>query len=66
MRKIEMARVVECVKLLEEAHEEINKKIQDRQFDNVQILLSECQEVAIGIGTVIEKSEGEGHSVVFI
>ncbi len=66
MRKIEMARVVECVKLLEEAHEEINKKIQDRQFDNVQILLSECQEVAIGIGTVIEKSEGEGHSVVFM
>lgn len=43
-----------------EAHANIKEMIDKRDFENVQILLGDCQNTAIEIGTGIESSEGEG------
>lgn len=44
---------------LYEAHEDIEKLIKKNDYENVQILLEGCQNMAIQMGTSIEASEGE-------
>lgn len=49
---------------LYDAHKEIKKLIDKRDHENVEIILGDCQETAVQIGTVIEQSEGEGFVTV--
>lgn len=70
MRKAQKQEILEIVKSLSQAHEEIRREL-DRyrhdRFENVQriqTMLGQCQEFAILLGENIEKLEGEGHSSV--
>ena len=46
--------------VLEEAHDEITNYIENKRTEEAAELLRQCQEGAIGIGHIIENSEGEG------
>ncbi|MBQ3163244.1 MAG: hypothetical protein II992_13085 [Lachnospiraceae bacterium] len=64
MRKTQKQEILEMIQTLYQAHEEIKKYIDKRNFVLSQDILSQCQECAIGIGTMIEKIEGEGFITV--
>lgn len=64
MRKEQKEQAEGFVKLLEEAHEEIVKSIENEQFEVAMDILEQCHEGAIQLGTLIEKSEGEGFVTV--
>ena len=49
---------------LHQAHDEIKRNMESKQYILAQDMLSQCQECAIRIGTEIEKSEGEGFVTV--
>ena len=46
--------------VLEQAHSEIINLIEKNQTDTALGLLEQCQQGAIGVGMIIDKSEGEG------
>lgn len=58
MRKAQREQVKECISLLQKAHELVRKSIHENQTAVANGLLEECQDVAIAIGTAVEKSEG--------
>ncbi len=60
MRKKEKAQCLETIDVLEEAHAEIVNLIKKKQLNEASELLGQCQQGAIGIGNLIEESEGEG------
>ncbi len=70
MRKAQKQEILEIVKSLGLAHEEIKEELnrcKRLHFENaqkIQNMLGECQEFAISLGENIEKSEGEGHAAV--
>lgn len=59
MRLFIKKQCLETMKLLEEAHIEIERDIANGQIEAAMGLLEECQAGAIGIGNLIEESEGE-------
>ena len=60
MRKYQKTQCFETLKLLAEAHAEIAKYIERKQTGQALSLLEQCQQGAIGIGTMIDATEGEG------
>lgn len=64
MRKHFKDQCFETIQGLEELHSEIEKGISTGSFAQVAELLELCQQAAIGIGNLIEKSEGEGTEAV--
>lgn len=70
MRKAQKQEILEILKSLGQAHEEIKEELcryQSSAEENVQRLqnmLGECQEFAISLGESIEQLEGEGHATV--
>lgn len=64
MRKYVRDEILQLTASLYEAHEEIKNAIEKGEFSLTQNMLSECQECAIHIGSVIERSEGEGFVTV--
>lgn len=69
MRKAQKREILEVLKSLGQAHEEIKEQLhrssglaQDMQ--RTLNMLSECQEFAISLGEAIEKFEGEEHATV--
>lgn len=64
MRKAKKQQVENFIKVLEEAHEEIRKEFEKKDMSNVLSILADCQDGAIALGTMIEKSEGEGFVTV--
>ena len=60
MRKMHQQQALEFVKLLEEANKEIRTSIEKRDIAGAQGLLADCQDGAIELGNLIEKTEGEG------
>ena len=68
MRKAQKQEILEALKSLAQAHEEIKEELhrssQGSVYDMQRTLnmLSECQEFAISLGEVIEKFEGENHT----
>jgi len=75
MRKAQKQEILEIVKGLQQAHEEIKKALgqknaaqaQNTELSNlqsVQRMLCECQEFAVSLGENIERLEGEGHITV--
>lgn len=59
MRKTQRKQIEEFAGLLEQAHEEIRKYIENKNFPAALELLQQCQEGAVQIGELIEKTEGE-------
>ena len=64
MRKYQKTRCLETLKLLAEAHAEIVKYIERNHPGQALSLLEQCQQGAIGIGTMIDAAEGEGTETV--
>ncbi len=59
MRKAQKKQIEELLALLEEAHEEIRGFMESREYAKAMDLLAQCQESAMQIGELIEKTEGE-------
>lgn len=49
---------------MEQAHEQIRKDIEQKNISTAVSLLEDCQNGAISLGNLIEKTEGEGHPTV--
>ncbi|MGN0666299.1 MAG: hypothetical protein ACI4KF_07205 [Huintestinicola sp.] len=64
MRKFLKKSILEIFQTMYEAHVSIKEMINEKDFENVQVLLEDCQNTAVQIGTTIEASEGEGFVTV--
>ena len=64
MRKAQKRQIEETIRQMEEAHDEIKRCIEKRIAVQAGELLADCQNAAVAIGTLIEETEGEGHSTV--
>lgn len=65
MRKHQKQQILEIIKNLHILHEVIRSRTIYKDYQNAQALLVNCQEAAIGIGEVIEGTEGDGTPAVF-
>lgn len=59
MRKAQKKQIEELLALLEQAHNEIKRLVENKEFKKAMRLLGECQESAVQVGELIEKAEGE-------
>lgn len=64
MRKAQKAQAEEFAALLEQAHDEIKEAVDMGKNNIAADLLTQCQEGAIRLGELIEKTEGEGFSTI--
>lgn len=60
MKKTEKKQAEEFLDLLEQAHSEIRKSLDQKEVPSALSLLADCQEGAISLGNLIEATEGEG------
>lgn len=60
------ARAKSFLPLFREAHEELRKKSATGEMESLLVILGECQETAIKLGTIIEEKRGEGHPTVTV
>ena len=54
----------DCVRVLGQGHDAVRKSLEAKQKESVLELLSQCQDVAIQLGNMIEQDEGEGFVTV--
>lgn len=66
MRKTQKKQAEEFLKLLEQAHDEIKKTVERKDFPSAMALLEECQSGAISLGTLIESTESENFITISI
>ena len=66
MRKAQKQQAEELVRQMEEAHDQIKKFIEQGSIPLAMELLEDCQNGGITIGTLTEKTEGEGHPTVLL
>ncbi len=70
MRRAQKQEILEALKSLAQAHEEINEELNrnngvtQQNVQRIQNMLCECQEFAVMLGNSIEKLEGEDHATV--
>lgn len=64
MRKAQKIQAEEFIRLLGQAHDEVRKAIDKKDLMAAMELLEQCQGGAIQLGTLIEKTEGEGFVTV--
>lgn len=64
MRKIQKKQIENMLVLLSQAHDEIGKYIERKDFETAKTLLGQCQEGAVSVGELIEKTEGEDASPI--
>lgn len=64
MRKAQKELAKNLIKLLEQVHDRIRNDIEQQDVQSALMLLADCQEKAIELGTMIEKSEGDGLKAV--
>lgn len=64
MRKAQKKQANDFVELLGQAHEEIKGAIEKNNFQMALSLLADCQEGAISLGNLIEKTEGKDADVI--
>lgn len=60
LRKFIKNDILESFQTMYEAHDELKKYIEKKDYERMKIILEDLQNAAIQIGTAIEKSEGEG------
>lgn len=59
MRKVQKRQIEELLDLLEQAHDELKRFVENKELGNAMELLGQCQESAVRIGELIEVEEGE-------
>ncbi|MCM1217919.1 MAG: hypothetical protein NC548_25805 [Lachnospiraceae bacterium] len=64
MRKAQKKQIEEILALLEQAHEEIRGFMEHKEYEKAMELLGQCQESAVQVGGLIEKTEGENAPAV--
>lgn len=64
MKTVQKRDILEMLNTLRQAHDEIRKNMESKEYGFAQDMLSQCQECAISIGDAIEKFEGEGFVTV--
>lgn len=64
MRKAQKQQAEEFVELLGQVHKEIEKAVSEKRNEDAQSLLVQCQQGAIALGELIEKTEGEGTATI--
>lgn len=64
MRKSQKKQAEDFLKLLGQAHDEIKRWIENGNILEAMDMLGQCQEGAVGLGNLIEKTEGEGTHTV--
>lgn len=64
MRKAQKAEVLEFIRSLYQAHEEIKAAIAQNNADAARNMISECQEFAVMLGESVERLEEEGHAAI--
>lgn len=64
MRKAQKEEILDFINSLHQAHEEIKEALKQKNVMLMQNMISEAQEFAVSLGTIIEKLEGEGHMTV--
>ncbi len=64
MRKYQKKAVKDCIRALNQAHEAIRQSMDSENPAGVLELLSQCQDVAIQLGTMLEGIMGEGYEAV--
>ncbi len=60
MRKAQKKQIEELLALLEQAHSEVKRFAENKDFGEAMDLLGQCQNSAVQVGEWIEKTEGEG------
>jgi len=60
MRKAQKQQIEEFLKVLQQAHSEIKKQIEEHYLDETLEILEQCQQGAVQTGELIESIEGEG------
>lgn len=66
MRKTDKESALELALILQKANAEVKKLVEQKNITALQTILTECQNGAISLGTMIEESEGEGFVTVKI
>ncbi len=64
MRTAQKQEILEFIKSMNGAHEEIRETLKQKDVVSARNMLAECQEFAIELGNVIEKFEGEDCPVI--
>lgn len=64
MKRIQMEQAQELIRQLEKAHDQIKKYIEQKNVPSVLMLLEDCQNAGIALGTLVENTEGEKHPTV--
>ncbi len=64
MRKAQKKQAEDFLKLLSQAHDEIRRLIENKELQPAMDLLAQCQEGAVGLGNLIENTDGEGGPTV--
>lgn len=64
MRKSQKEQAKSFLKLLEQAHNQIKKAVEQKNIQEAAMLLQDCQDGGIALGTLIEKAEGEGFCTI--
>lgn len=64
MRKAQKKQIEELLGLLEQAHNEVKRFVENKDFDEAMELLGQCQDSAVQVGELIEKTEGEDASTI--
>lgn len=63
MTKAEHNEIMEMVQTLEGAHQQLKAYLENGQFEEIKSLMTDCQEVVVTIGNVIESLEGVNNVV---
>ena len=66
MRKTQKQEIETLLGQMEEAHEQIKEYIEQGSIPPAMELLEDCQTGGVTVGTLIESTEGEGHSAVVL
>lgn len=64
MRKAQKQQAEELIRQFEQAHEQIKIDISEKNIQSAMDLLAVCQDGGISLGTLVEQTEGEGHSLI--
>lgn len=64
MKKQLKKQLLEITALLAEAHENINKHLEKKDINTAVVILEDCQNTAIAVGTKIDEIEGDGTTPV--
>ena len=66
MRKAQKNQIENMIETFYQAHKEVEKEVQGGRGENARILLAQCQDGAIQIGSLIEETEGKDFAAVQI